>query len=179
MVGVELEHRRFGQLDRTWSGPEFNRLLGKAMAENRHDFILVLYLGRYAGLRIHERFRIDTAVAEQALRENILTVKGKGGKARTVPIEDELISMMLKKVLTQTERVHKLLVLDGMPTDRAINALELFIYRHRNEISDEGSDRRLTFHELRRTFATLALQNGVDVKTVGSMLRHYDAGFTL
>ena len=35
------------------------------------------------------------------------------------------------------------------------------------------------FHELRHTFATLALQNGVDVKTVSSMLGHYDAGFTL
>ena len=35
------------------------------------------------------------------------------------------------------------------------------------------------FHDLRHTFATLALQNGVDVKTVSSMLGHYDAGFTL
>ena len=60
-LGVELERRRFGQLDRTWSGPEFNRLLGKAMAENRDDFILALYLGRYAGFRIHECFRMDTA----------------------------------------------------------------------------------------------------------------------
>ena len=31
---------------------------------------------------------------------------------------------------------------------------------------------------LTHTFATLALQNGVDVKTVSSMLGHYDAGFT-
>ena len=29
------------------------------------------------------------------------------------------------------------------------------------------------------TFAALVLQNGVDVKTVSSMLGHYDAGFTL
>ena len=35
------------------------------------------------------------------------------------------------------------------------------------------------FHELRHTFATMALQNGVDVKTVSSMLGHYSAGFTL
>lgn len=43
-LGIELERRRFGQFDRTWSGPEFNRLLGKALAENRDDFILALYL---------------------------------------------------------------------------------------------------------------------------------------
>lgn len=35
------------------------------------------------------------------------------------------------------------------------------------------------FHELSHTFATMALQNGVDVKTVSAMLGHYDAGFTL
>jgi len=45
-LGIELELRRFEQFDRTWSGPEFNRLLGKAMAENRDDFILAPYLGR-------------------------------------------------------------------------------------------------------------------------------------
>ena len=38
---------------------------------------------------------------------------------------------------------------------------------------------KVRFHDLRHTFATLALQNGVDVKTVSSMLGHYDAGFTL
>ena len=29
------------------------------------------------------------------------------------------------------------------------------------------------------TFSTLALQNGVDIKTVSGMLGHYSAGFTL
>lgn len=178
-LGIELELRRFGQFDRTWSGPEFNRLLGKAMAENRDDFILALYLGRYAGLRIHECFRIDTAAAERALRENALTVKGKGGKVRTVPIEDERILMMLRKLLARTERGHKLLVPDDVPTDRAINALELFIYRYRNGISDEGSDRRLTFHGLRHTFAVASIKSGDDIKTVQESLGHATAAFTL
>lgn len=35
------------------------------------------------------------------------------------------------------------------------------------------------FHELSHTFATMALQNGVDVKTVSTMLGHHNAGFTL
>ena len=38
---------------------------------------------------------------------------------------------------------------------------------------------KITLHGLRHTFATMALQNGVDVKTVSSMLGHYSAGFTL
>ena len=37
----------------------------------------------------------------------------------------------------------------------------------------------LRSHDLRHTFATTALQNGVDVKTVSSILGHFDAGFTL
>ena len=53
----------------------------------------------------------------------------------------------------------------------------------RTEFSDDQAvtvDRIvIRFHDLRHTFATLALQNGVDVKTVSSMLGHFDAGFTL
>ena len=36
---------------------------------------------------------------------------------------------------------------------------------------------RVRFHDLRHTFATLALQNGVDVKTVSGMLGHFCGGF--
>ena len=32
---------------------------------------------------------------------------------------------------------------------------------------------------MRHTFVTMALQNGVDVKTVSSVLGHYSAGFAL
>ena len=38
---------------------------------------------------------------------------------------------------------------------------------------------QIRFHDLRHTFATVALQNGVDIKTVSGMLGHYSAGFTL
>ena len=38
---------------------------------------------------------------------------------------------------------------------------------------------QIRFHDMRHTFATVALQNGVDIKTVSGMLGHYSAGFTL
>ncbi|BDF68307.1 hypothetical protein CE91St43_22790 [Oscillospiraceae bacterium] len=49
---------------------------------------------------------------------------------------------------------------------------------HKKILKDAGLP-HLKFHELRHTFATTALQNGEDVKTVSAMLGHYDAGFTL
>ena len=151
-LAVELERRCFGGTDRTWSNTEFNKMLGKALAVDRYDFILALYLARYAGLRIHECFRIDTATAERALRENAITIKGKGGKVRTVSINEQ-IAIAMRKQLERTPRGHKLLVPDDMLTDRAINHLQFFIMKHRDEVRDTDSDRPMTFHGLRHTYA--------------------------
>lgn len=49
---------------------------------------------------------------------------------------------------------------------------------HKKILKDAGLE-HIRFHDLRHTFATMALQNGVDITTVSSMLGHYDAGFTL
>lgn len=170
-LGVELERRCFGGVDRIWSNVEFNKMLGRALGDDRWDYILALYLGRFAGLRIHECFRIDTATAEQALRENAITIKRKGGKVRTVPIEDERITTHLKKQIERTERGHKLLVPDGMPTDRAIHQLQLFIYSNRGDFQ-EDANRPLTFHGLRHTYAAEKYQKLIDSGT-GSLDAHF------
>lgn len=168
-----LQRRTFGEVDRTWSNVEFNKMLGKALAENRYDYILALYLARYAGLRIHECFRIDTATAEQALRKNAITIKGKGGKVRTVPINDQ-IAIAMRKQLERTERGHKLLVPDNMPTHQAINQLQGFIFTHRTEVQDEGSTRPTTFHGLRHTYAAETYK-----KLIESGMSELDAHFTV
>ena len=49
---------------------------------------------------------------------------------------------------------------------------------HKKLLAEAGLD-KIRFHDLRHTFATLAIQNGVDIKTLSSMLGHYSAGFTL
>ena len=160
-LAVDLERRCFGGPDRTWSMTEFNKMLGKALAINRYDFILALYLARYAGLRIHECFRIDTSTAERALRESAITIKGKGGKVRTVPINEQ-IAIAMRTQLARTPRGHKLLVPDDVPTDRAINHLQFFIMKHRDEVRDVDSDRPMTFHGLRHTYAAEKYQELVN-----------------
>ena len=157
-LGIELEQRLFAEADRAWTVPEFNRALAAAQAERRYDYILALYLARYAGLRIHECFRIDTATAEKALRENMITVKGKGGKIRSVPIPEH-IRPILETLLDRTERGHKLLVPDDKPTDQAIKELQGFLRRERAMIQDPGDDRPLTFHGLRHSYASDTYMN--------------------
>ena len=184
-LGVELQRRIFGEADRTWTTAEFNRLLAVALAEKRYDYILALYLARYAGLRIHECFRIDTATAEAALCEKSITIKGKGGKIRSVPINEQ-IELALWEQLSQTERGHKLLVPDGIPTDRAINRLQLFILIYRGEIQDPNDQRPLTFHGLRHTYAaekyTQLTESGMSALdahfTVSRLLGHERADVT-
>lgn len=54
------------------------------------------------------------------------------------------------------------------------------IYRiHKNLLKKAGIDERVRFHDLRHTFSTIALQSGVDAKTLSGMLGHYSAAFTL
>ncbi len=80
-LSVELERRRFGGVDRTWSRREFGRFILTCQEAGHEDFAAIAVLSYYAGLRIHECFRIDTAIAEQALREKPSQSREKAGKS--------------------------------------------------------------------------------------------------
>ena len=54
------------------------------------------------------------------------------------------------------------------------------VVRHRLQlILEHAGCKQVRFHDLRHTFATLALQNGMDVKTLSAMLGHVSAATTL
>ena len=57
-------------------------MIAECWKAGREDYVAMLILARYAGLRLHEALRIDTAAAKKAIRDGIITVKGKGGKMR-------------------------------------------------------------------------------------------------
>lgn len=174
-----LQRRTFGRVDRTWSTGEFERMHAFAISQDRENFASVLLLGRFAGLRIHECFRIDTATAAKAVKEQMLTIKGKGGLVRTVPLNGLLVQR-LQQDLKRTPRGHKLYVPDDQETHEAIKALQAFIWLYRPSVQDKGSTRPMTFHGLRHTYAAEKYQGFIDAgktpyearKAVSKLLGH-------
>ena len=145
---LELKKRTFGGVDRTWTQQEYNLMQSRAMITGHKDYVAILSLARYAGLRLEECFRIDTNDARKALETGRLFVKGKGGLTRYVPI-NEPIRITLSDVLKSTPNGQKLFVAPYDKTHLAMKRLQCFIAYHRKEFTNN----RITFHGLRHTFA--------------------------
>ena len=145
---LELKQRTFGGVDRTWDNKEYNLMVAKAMETNHPDYVAILTLARYAGLRLEECFRIDTNDAENALSTGKLFVKGKGGLTRYLPINHS-IEVTLKNSLKDVKRGHKLFVNSDDKTHLAMKRLQCFISYHRKDFTEK----KITFHGLRHTYA--------------------------
>jgi len=149
---LSLERRTFGGIDRTWSIEEFHCMIGQCMGAGRRDYEACLVIARYAGLRLHEVMRIDTAIARAALKNGYITIKGKGGKMRDVPITDT-VRVEFEHFLRLTLPGHKLFVPHDKQTHAAMAGLQNFIRYHRKSAQDPDSTRPMTFHGLRHTCA--------------------------
>ena len=149
---LNLARRKYGGVDRTWSHREFNMGIVRATALGREDYVTILCLARYAALRLHECFRIDTLTAAVTLKTGTLRIKGKGGLVREVPI-NLTIEIQFEKMLAVTPRGHKLFVQPDDKTHLAMHRFQNFISRYKADIQDFSSTRPLHFHGLRHTRA--------------------------
>ena len=149
---LELSRRKFLGFNRTWSEGEYAQMITFAHEVDRSDYACAMTLAYHVGLRIHECCRIDTAAAASALKCGTLTVKGKNGKIRTIPI-NEAASDILRKQLAVNDRGSKLIVPDDTPTHVYIKRLQSFIGNHRSKLPSRGDKEKLTMHGLRHSFA--------------------------
>ena len=92
---------------------------------------------------------------------------------RTLPLAKDTIAVLKE----QKKKVGSSHWVFPSPTGGPISPDSVLHMLHR--VLKRAGLPRVRFHDLRHTFATLALQNGVDIKTVSGMLGHYSAGFTL
>ncbi len=108
--------------------------------------------------------RIDGKIVEAPLKTK--------NSYRAVTISPQAVEVLkAQKAKTNDEYVF------SSPTGGPISPDSVNNMLHR--VLDRAGIPRVRFHDMRHTFATLALQNGVDIKTVSGMLGHFSAGFTL
>lgn len=92
------------------------------------------------GLRIHEVARLEKSQLVNALKEGILTVKGKGGLVRNIPLYNK---ELVQRLCDDTKNGDKVFINKEEQIHKVINNLQVFIYNHNKEFSNR-SDRNLT-----------------------------------
>ena len=155
-----LERRKLQGIDRHWTPEQFTAFTSACREEGREDYAAIATLTFYVGLRIHEACRLDTAAVEAWERSGLLTVKGKGGRVRSVPVEAGAAKQALRDRRAAVQRGHKLFVPDDVATDAYIHAFQEFLREHR---PDQGSNPYpLTHHGMRHSYAARQYREALD-----------------
>ena len=176
----EIHLPRLGQrLPRSLGPEEMQELLGtgggKALAQRDGAMIELVYA---TGLRVSEV--VSLKVSQVNLEAGYLTVIGKGGKERAVPIGTYARQRVLDYLQTARPTI-----LAGRLSP------QLFVNRSGGRLSRQGFWKRLRLavrragiagkvspHTLRHAFATHLVERGADLRAVQMMLGHADIATT-
>ena len=163
--------------------------IGAYLAEAEKRGVLpMFFLELCSGLRKGELIALlwaDLDVERQTISVSKQAVRVKGGGVKvTTPktatsiriesIPKEAVDLLIEEHEKHPDNPYMFPspVNGGMWYPDAVNRLNTKM------LKDLGLE-HIRFHDLRHTFATVALQSGVDIRTVSGMLGHADPGFTL
>ena len=142
------------------------------------ELVTGLRRGELLGLKWED---VDLERGDLRVRRQIARISGEGVEAplktknayRTLPLAEDTVDILE----AQRKKTGDSPWVFPSPTGGPISPDSVLHMLHR--VLKRAGLPRVRFHDLRHTFATLALQNGVDVKTMSGMLGHFSAGFTL
>mgnify|MGYP001236394622 FL=1 len=141
---------------RSWTQNEINNMQKIANEKGFGRVADMIKLAHLQGLRIHEVTRLERVDLQRALKNDFLTIKGKGGLVRNVPITNQESKDHIQKLYDQTNpKVWKVFVNKYEKTHEVIKQAQNFIYNHRNQVQENNGGNRanITFHGLRHTYA--------------------------
>ena len=142
----------------------------------RNKALLELIYG--SGLRVSELLDIETE--DIHLNQSYVIVHGKGSKERMVPISD-MANIALRKYMADARpnlandkrNTYVFLNQNGQRLSR-----QGFFKVLKKLASDAGIDSECSPHTLRHSFATHLLENGMDLRTLQTLLGHEDISTT-
>jgi len=138
---------------------------GEKTRDARNRAIIELLYG--GGLRISEL--INLRVRDVNLKIGFVKCLGKRGRERIVPIGKKAASAVKNYIAPRTPREEEILFLN--PSGAKFSRMGIWKIV-KKLCSNTGSDRRITPHTFRHSFATHILQNGADIRVVQELLGH-------
>ena len=157
-------------------------------AAERRGVLALFYLELVSGIRKgelaallwsdldteHGTISVSKQVGRNAQGELAICQPKTSNSVREISIPRDAVELLVQEHQRHPESPY----LFPSPKTGGMYHPDSIVNLHKKILKDAGLE-HLRFHDLRHTFATVALQSGVDVKTVSAMLGHYDAGFTL
>ena len=154
---------------------------------NRRGLLPAYYLELTSGLRRGELLALlwtDLDVEDMTISvtKQVNRINGElkvsqpktSNSIRTIPIPKQAVDLLILEHEKHPDNPYM------FPSPKTGTMYDPDSFRHTHEkILAAAGIEHIRFHDLRHTFATLSLQNGVDVKTLSNTLGHYSAGFTL
>lgn len=163
---------------------ELQRFLIQAEAEGYYElFLLDLSTGLRRGELMALRWDdLDFKTGELNIDKQVYDVKGQM-QLVTPKTKASVRKLMLPAAVVAVLKEYKKTVnsrwMFPSPVKEDSPMTPGAVRKRLQQILEHAGCKHVRFHDLRHTFATLSLQNGMDVKTLSSMLGHVSAATTL
>ena len=176
----KLERREMKILPQEKIGPYL-------MGADKRGLLAAYYLELTTGLRRGELLALlwtdlDVEAKTISVTKQVNRIKGKlmvsqpktQNSVRTLAIPQQAVDLLIEEHRKHPGNRYM------FPSPKTGTMFDPDSFRHTHDkiLKAIGAE-HIRFHDLRHTFATLSLKNGVDVKTLSGALGHYSAGFTL
>ena len=167
---LDLPKREVGKTDKSWTEEEYQKAIALSKGMNRYDVYYGLKISWVYGTRIKEACAMRVYQLKEAIRNEGLEIKGKGGQVRVVPIRTAAQKETLAELMTYIKKNNlkpgDYLIAEQFKggVKKAIKRIQNWIYNHRGKFMSpdrafevrEGKKTRnvkITFHGLRHEYA--------------------------
>jgi integrase len=168
-VQKEPEHN---QIDRWLTPDEAEGLLRKCSGYLNGDMVDIAISSLHTGMRQGEILSLKWTEID-IFRRTIIVIKTKNHKPRTIPMNETIYQMLLRRSKVRSMTGYVFTTSNGT-RHRARNLIREF-----EKAKEKAGIENFRFHDLRHTAATWMIQSGIDIYTVSKILGHKDIKTTM